>query len=101
MRDRARGREILYLGINSRVNVFHDSMLDVHPPVRATREPGFPARTRNSDAQEVGGSERVLNRPIQEVAAPGRARLLNELAGEEVCVARIELHVTGKVVGSQ
>src|SRR6266436_2177809 len=46
-------------------------------------------------------SKRVLNRPIQEVAALGRARLLNELAREEVAVARVELHMTREVVGGQ
>src|SRR6266478_7785745 len=40
-------------------------------------------------------------RVLKEVAALGRARLLNELAREEVAVARVELHMTREVVGGQ
>src|SRR5260370_12944276 len=58
-----------------------------------------PPRCRRSRSRL--GSERVLNRPVQEVAAPRRARLLNELAGEEVAVARVELHMPREVVGGQ
>src|SRR5437899_12667142 len=43
-------------------------------------------------------SERVLNRRIEEVAVLVRARLADELAGEEAAVTRIAEEGTGKVV---
>src|SRR5437867_13237701 len=47
-------------------------------------------------------SERVLNRRIQEVAVLVRARLADELAGEEAAVTRIAEDVTGKgVIGEK
>src|SRR5882724_7557642 len=46
-------------------------------------------------------SERVLDRHVVEVAVLVLARLGNELAGEEVAIARIALDVTGDVVGGE
>src|SRR5207245_7503622 len=47
-------------------------------------------------------SERVLNRRVQEVAVLVRARLADELAGEEAAVTRIAEDVTGKgVIGEK
>src|SRR6266480_2195807 len=48
-----------------------------------------------------GRSERVLNRRIQEVAVLVRPRLPDELAGEEMAVARIAEQVTREVIGGQ
>src|SRR5258705_4059838 len=49
----------------------------------------------------VANSERVLNRHVVEVAVLVLARLVDELPGEEVAVARIALKVTGEVVGCE
>ena len=42
-------------------------------------------------SRPTSGSERVLQRAVQEIAVPGRPRLPDELPGEEVAVACVEL----------
>src|SRR5437867_5489589 len=49
----------------------------------------------------VASSERVLDRHVVEVAVPVLAGLVDELAGEEVAIARRTLEVTGEVVGGE
>src|SRR6266850_557198 len=49
----------------------------------------------------VASSERVLDRHVVEVAVPALAGLVDELAGEEVAIARVALDVPGDVVGGE
>src|SRR5437870_11706930 len=47
------------------------------------------------------GLEGVLDRAVQEIAVPRRTGLPDELAREEVAVARIDLQVTREVIGGE
>ena len=60
------------------------STLETEQMLSAAGESGAASRP-------TSGSERVLQRAVQEIAVPGRPRLPDELPGEEVAVACVEL----------